>query len=74
MTGIRKSALVAGMFAALLAVEPASANHKIVNGLVKVNKVIYYCVGWEAGRMISIKQYGRAGDPGRCPKGFWLPR
>ncbi|MCB1357855.1 MAG: hypothetical protein KDK53_15635 [Maritimibacter sp.] len=53
---------------------PAEAGNGLLRPLIKANKVIYYCVGWEAGRLISIKKYGRAGDPGVCPKGFWLPR
>ncbi|MCB2130348.1 MAG: hypothetical protein KDE03_15085 [Rhodobacteraceae bacterium] len=36
-------------------------------GLLRANIVIYHCVGWEAGRYISIRKYGRAGDPGSCP-------
>jgi hypothetical protein len=36
-------------------------------GLIRGNIAIYHCVGWEAGRYISIRKYGRAGDPGSCP-------
>ncbi len=62
----------AATLASISGIHTASAGG--VGKLIRQNIKIYRCVGWEAGRMISIKKYGRAGDPGVCPSGWWLKR
>jgi hypothetical protein len=44
------------------------ANWRAVKELMKLNVRIYGFVGWEIGRLVSIRQYGI--DPGPYP-GLW---
>jgi hypothetical protein len=71
---MKTAALLFSAVVATLGVTTTHVEAGTLGTLIRINKIIYYCVGWEAGRMISIKKYGRAGDPGVCPKGFWLWR